>query len=110
MALYLTKWGHTPETWQRIMANPVDRREVVAHLTEAVGGKLLGLWYAFGDYDGYTLIEAPDDVAAESVMVKVASSGAYTTISTTKLLSVEDALEAFRRAGDLPYQPPGTSA
>ena len=48
-------------------------------MAEAVGGKLLGFWYAVRDYDGYSLIEAPDDVAAASVLLKAASGGAFTT-------------------------------
>jgi hypothetical protein len=33
------------------------------------------------------------------VLLKAASSSAFTTFSTTKLISVDDALAAFRRAG-----------
>lgn len=110
MALYLTKFSHTAETWQRLLANPEDRREALAPMLEAGGGKLHGLWYAFGENDGYTLIEAPDDVTAASLLVKVASSGAFATVSTTKLISVDEALEAFRRASSVEYRPPGASA
>jgi hypothetical protein len=38
-------------------------------------------------------------MAAASVLLKAASGGAFTTFSTTKLISVEDALETCRRAG-----------
>ena len=71
-----------------------------------MGGRLLGYWYAFGDVDGYALIEAPDDVSVASLMVKVSASGAL-SVSTTKLMTVEEALQAFRRAGDIDYRPPG---
>jgi uncharacterized protein with GYD domain len=110
MAMYLVTWAHTAETWQRMLANPEDRRETLAALTEAAGGKLHGLWYAFGKEDGYTLLEAPDDVAVASVMVKVAASGAFRHLSTVKLLTVEEALAAFRRAAGVQYRAPGTPA
>ena len=41
-----------------------------------LNGKLPGFWYAVGDHDGYSLIEAPDDIAA-SVLLKAASGGAF---------------------------------
>lgn len=31
-------------------------------------GKFHGYWYAFGDYDVYALIEAPDNVAAATLL------------------------------------------
>jgi len=106
MATYLTAFKHAPDTWARLAANPVDRRESLGPVIEKMGGKLLGYWYAFGDVDGYALIEAPDDVSVASLMVKVSASGAL-SVSTTKLMTVEEALQAFRRAGDIDYRPPG---
>jgi uncharacterized protein with GYD domain len=106
MATYLTAFKHAPETWARLVANPVDRRESLGPVIEELGGRLLGYWYAFGDVDGYALIEAPDDVTAASLLVKVGASGAL-SVSTTKLMTVEEALQAFRRAGDVDYRPPG---
>jgi hypothetical protein len=49
-------------------------------------------------------------VVAASVLLKAASGGAFTTFSTTTLISVDDALEAFRRVGELKCRPPGASA
>ena len=110
MSMYLIKWALTGETWQRLLDNPEDRREVMQAFFEAAGGKLHGLWYAFGDHDGYTLGELPDDVTAATLSVKAAASGAYRSLSTTKLISTDEALEAFRRAGGVQYRPPGAPA
>jgi uncharacterized protein with GYD domain len=81
-------------------------QETVGRLLEASGGKLLGYWYAFGDHDGYVLAEAPDNTTMASALVTVAGS-AFSSLSTTVLLSVEDTLEALRRAQSLAYRPPG---
>lgn len=110
MAVYLVKFSQTPETWQALLANPEDRRETLRAMVGPAGGKVHGLWYAFGKADGYTLLEAPDDVTFASVMVKVAASGAFRALSTTKLLTVEEALDAFRRAASVDYRPPGAPA
>ena len=106
MATYLTAFKQTADTWAKLAANPVDRRESLGPVIEKMGGKLLGYWYAFGEVDGYALIEAPDDVAVAGLLVKVAASGAL-SVSTTKLLTVDEALQAFQRAGEVDYRPPG---
>jgi uncharacterized protein with GYD domain len=107
MSTYLTAFRQTAETWANLIANPEDRRKTLAPAFEAAGGKLLGYWYAFGEVDGYALFEAPDDVAAASVLVKVGAAGAL-TVSTTKLMTVDEALEAMRRSSDVSYSPPGS--
>ncbi|RPJ50734.1 MAG: GYD family protein, partial [Methanobacteriota archaeon] len=44
MALYLTRFSYTPETWARLMKNPEDRRVAARQYIESVGGKLQGFW------------------------------------------------------------------
>ncbi len=34
-----------------------NRRDMAREIIESVGGSLHGFWYAFGQYDGYTLWE-----------------------------------------------------
>src|SRR5262245_42063268 len=51
MPLYLIKFSYTPEAWAKLIKEPEDRRETIGALLEAAGGKLHGLWYAFGDHD-----------------------------------------------------------
>jgi uncharacterized protein with GYD domain len=107
MPLYLTRFSHTPETWQRLIDRPEDRREAVGALAESFGGKLHGLWYAFGEYDGYVLLEAPDNASAAAALIAVAGSGAFRSVETTVLIPVEEGLEALRKAREIEYRPPG---
>ena len=73
----------------------------------SVGGKLHGFWYAFGEYDGYNLWEAPDNVAIAAVAIAIGGGGALSKFETTVLLSVEETMEALRRVETLGYRPPG---
>ena len=107
MPLYLTKFRYTPETWNRMIQNPEDRRKAAQTYIESVGGRLHGFWYAFGSYDGYNLWEAPDNVSMAAVALAIGAGGALSTIETTVLLSVEDTLEALRKAGQVRYRAPG---
>ena len=107
MPLYLSKFSYTPETWARLIGNPEDRRDAASTYIESVGGTLHGFWYAFGAHDGYTLWEAPDNVSMAAVALALGGGGALSTLDTTVLLTVDETLEALRRAGSVGYRAPG---
>jgi uncharacterized protein with GYD domain len=98
MAMYLTRFSYTPETWARMIENPEDRREAARSYIESVGGKLHGFWYAFGEHDGWNLWEAPDNVSMAAVTLAIGAGGALSAMETTVLLSVEDTIEALEKA------------
>jgi len=77
MPLYLIRFGYTPEEWAKTIKQPEDRRATIGPLLEATGDKLHGLWYAFGDHDGYALAEAPDNTAAASTLLTLTGSGKF---------------------------------
>ncbi|MFF0558399.1 GYD domain-containing protein [Streptomyces sp. NPDC004266] len=108
MPLYLSRFSYTPETWARLIGHPEDRAEAARSYIESVGGKLHGFWYAFGTHDGYNLWEAPDNVSMAAVALAISGGGALSSFETTVLLTVDDTLDALRRAGHVRYRPPGT--
>ena len=108
MPLYLTKFSYTPETWARLIGNPEDRSEAARSYIEGVGGSLHGFWYAFGDADGYTLWEAPDNVSMAAVALAIGAGGALSSLQTTVLLSIDETLLALRRADEVAYKTPGS--
>ena len=107
MALYLTRFTYTPEIWARLINKPEDRREAARQYIESVGGRLHGFWYALGEYDGYNLWEAPDNVSIAAVIIAIFGGGALSKCETTVLLSVEETLEALGRASKVAYRQPG---
>jgi len=107
MSFYLTRFSYTPETWARLAKNPEDRREAARSYIEAAGGKLHGFWYALGEYDGYTLWEAPDNASLAAVAIAISAGGALSKFETTALLTVEETLEALGRVESIRYRPPG---
>jgi uncharacterized protein with GYD domain len=107
MALYLTRFSYAPETWARLSTNPEDRREAARTYIESVGGKLHGFWYAFGEYDGYNLWEAPDNVSMAAVALAIGGGGALSSLATTTLLTVDETMDALRKAEQVRYRPPG---
>ena len=109
MPMYLTRFDYTPETWAMMIAHPEDRRKAATAYIESVGGTLHGFWYAFGEHDGVTLWEAPDNVSMAAVALAIGGGGALRSIETTVLMTVEDTLDALERAQSVGYRPPGAS-
>ena len=107
MSHYLMRFSYTPETWARLIQNPEDRRAAARSYIEQVGGTLHGFWYGFGEYDGYVLFEAPDNVSVASVILTIAGGGALRSVDTTVLMTVEETMEALQRAQAIKYRKPG---
>ncbi len=106
MPRYLLSVAYTPEAWAAMVKNPQNRRDAVRPVIEGMGGKLEALYLAFGDHDAFALIEMPDNITASAVAMAVAASGSLKSISTTVLMTPEEAMEAMKKAGGAGYRPP----
>ena len=67
---------------------------------------MIGFWYAFGEFDGVFLAEAPDNATAAAVAMLVGGSGALSKLETTVLLDMDEAQQAMRKAAGASYRPP----
>lgn len=110
MARYLIQASYTPEAWDALVKNPVDRSQAVSAMLGSVGAKLITFDFAFGTSDVVAIVEAPDNVSAASAAIAVAASGSVKSIATTVLLTPAEAVEALKKAAAIPYVPPGQSA
>lgn len=108
MAFYLYQLSYTPEAVRAMIANPQDRKAAAAKLIAGLGGKLHHLFFAFGTYDVICLIEGVDDKMMAAGAMAVAASGTVASASTTKLMTMEDAMEAMAMAAKVTgiYKPP----
>jgi uncharacterized protein with GYD domain len=70
---------------------------------------MVSYYLTFGEYDGFTLIEAPDEVTAAAVVIAAAKTGYLRTTKTTAVLSVEDTIEAMHKARAASFRGPGQS-
>ncbi len=108
MAHYLLQISYAPEQVKALVANPQDRTGEARKLVEALGGKLLHFFFAFGEYDAVALIEAPDNTGAAAGALAVGAAGTTAKYKTTVLLTMDEAVEAMKKAGTLlgTYTPP----
>ena len=105
MASYLMQVSYTSEALSALMAKPQDRSAVVAKVIEKLGGKSIGSWLAFGDYDLVMIIEMPNNISAAALALAVAAGGSCKTVKTTPLLTITQGLSALRKAGKTGYKP-----
>jgi len=42
---HMSQFSYTMESWQAMARNPVDRRDALQALAQAVGGRLIELYY-----------------------------------------------------------------
>jgi uncharacterized protein with GYD domain len=106
MALYMVQFAYTAEAMAAMAKNPQDRSVPVRELVQKSGGRLIGFYFSFGEYDGVALFEAPDDTTATAIAMAAVSPGHLKAYKTTKLFTVEETTEAMRKAGSLTFQGP----
>jgi uncharacterized protein with GYD domain len=106
MPLYLGRFSYTTDSVKAMVSNPHDRSKAAAEAAESVGAKLLGFWWALGEFDGMFLLEAPDNTTAAALSMVGGGAGALSRFETTVLLTMDEAQEALRKAADATYRPP----
>jgi uncharacterized protein with GYD domain len=101
MPIYITQGRYTRDAIKGMIVKPEDRADAVARLVSKIGGRLLGYYLTFGDYDFMVIAEAPNDVQMAAVLLAAGSSGGVTDLRTTVALTSVEAKGAFAAASDL---------
>jgi uncharacterized protein with GYD domain len=107
MAKYLFQATYTSEAWAAQMRNPQSRVEAVRPVIEGLGGRIECAYLAFGDYDAVLICDMPDNISMAAFSLAASAGGAAKAIKTTPLMTVEEGIEAMRKAGGTGYRPPG---
>jgi len=106
MAYYLFQASYTPEALSALIKKPENRIEIVSKTIEKLGGKVIGGWFCFGEYDVALVSDLPDNVSYATFAVAAAAGGALKANKTTPLFSPEDMLQLFKKAAQTGYRPP----
>ena len=105
MAKYLIQFSYTGDGAKGLLKDGGSkRRDAVDQLIRSVGGTLEAFYFSFGEYDGFCIVDAPDNIATTAATLLVNASGAAQT-TTTLLLTPEEVDQATAQAAD--YRPPG---
>jgi uncharacterized protein with GYD domain len=108
MSRFLIEVSYTSESWATQVhkhANVIDR---ISPLVSKLGGTIDSVYYTFGDRDLVALVDFPSQEDAAAFSLAASSGGAVASIRTTPLLTVEQGIEAMKRADSVAssYQAP----
>jgi uncharacterized protein with GYD domain len=91
--------AYTGESWAAQLKNPQNRVETVGRQAcEAVGGKMVGGWYCFGDYDIVLVVDVPDNASMSAIALAIAAGGAVKASKTTVLMTGTECVNAMKKA------------
>jgi len=107
MPHYMVQLGWTPEAMAAFVKTPQDRSGVARQVAERLGGKLVSAYAALdGEYHGVIVVELPDNVSAAAFGTAIYAGGLLRDMRATPLLTMEEAVEGQRKAGQASYRPP----
>jgi uncharacterized protein with GYD domain len=101
MPIYITQGRYTRDAIKGMIVKPEDRADIVSRLLSKIGGRLLGYYLTFGEYDFLTIAEAPSDVQMAAAVLAAGSGGGVTELRTTVAMTSVEAKSAFAAASDL---------
>jgi uncharacterized protein with GYD domain len=105
MPKFLFEASYTSEGIKGIRrAGGTSRRDVIAQMAEAAGGRLDCLYFAFGERDIFAIFDLPNNETATAFALAVNASDT-TRLRTVVLLTPEEVDAAAERTVD--YRPPG---
>lgn len=106
MAKYLIEAAYTAEGLRGLSKDKASGRKAAIEATLAnMGGKLEGMYFAFGENDVYVLCDFPSNLSAAALGIMASSSGMVRT-KITPLLTVEETDEVLTKK--VSYRPPGS--
>ena len=77
-------------------------------MIEGLGGHIESVYFAFGDYDVVVIVDMPNNVSMAALSLATAAGGAMKALKTTPLMTMEEGIEAMRKASGAGYRPPGS--
>jgi len=106
MALSMIQFSYKSETVGNLLKNPEDRSTAVGNLIKQLGGKMLGFYYSYGEYDGLVIADMPDQTSGLATTMVSFAGGGTAQIKTTILITVEEAMAAMKKAAGLELEQP----
>ncbi len=109
MPIFITQGRYTRDAIKGMIVKPEDRADQVSRMLSKAGGRLIGYYVTFGEYDFLAICEAPSETQMAAVLLAAGSSGGVTDLRTTLAMTSVEAKGAFAAASDLApgYRAPG---
>jgi uncharacterized protein with GYD domain len=107
MPKYLAEGRYTSDGVKGLAHGGGSRRRAdIAKMIEGVGGKLEGVYFAFGDADFFIIFDVPDNVSAAALSLAANQSG-FVTSRIIVLMTPDEMDQAIKKTATIEYLPPG---
>ena len=108
MPYYLFRWKYKDPAIQAMIETPQDRSAELRKAVEAFHGRMHQFFFAFGEYDGLSIVEFPNNESCAACAAMLTGAGANTSLQTTVLLTANEGQAAMLRASSVQsgYRPP----
>lgn len=101
MPIYISQGRYTRDAIKGMTIRPEDLADAMSRLLSKAGGRLVGYYFTFGEFDFLAIADAPSETQMAAVLIAAAGSGGITDLRTTLAMSSAEAKGAFAAAGDL---------
>ena len=101
MPTFITQGRYTRDAIKGMIVKPEDRAEALSRHMSKAGGRLIGYYMTFGEYDFLSIAEAPSETQMAAALLSAASGGGVTDLRTTLAMTSIEAKGAFAAAADL---------
>ena len=98
MPIYITQGRYTRDAIKGMLVKPEDRAEAVSRLIGKVGGKLVGYYVTFGEYDFLLIADVPDNTQMAAALMAAGATAGVTDLKTTVAMTSIEAKGAFAAA------------
>ena len=109
MPIYITQGRYTREAIKGMTVKPEDRSEALSRHVARAGGRVIGYYLTFGEYDFLTIVEAPGEIQMAAILLSAAGAGGVADLRSTLAMTSVEAKGAFAAEGALShyYRTPG---
>jgi len=101
MRIFLFSAKPSPEAWQFMKKNPVDRRDATEGAMEKIGGKMLGYYWGLTTGKNYIIAAVPDGRTAQVMLIQRLSSGLVLQYEAIELVESSEMPSVFQRLEEL---------
>lgn len=99
MPVFITQGRYTSSALKGMAAKPENRATEVGKLCERHGGKLIGYYVTFGEYDWMAICDMPDAQSIFAVLATAGSGSGVSDMKTALALTPAEAMRGFEMAG-----------
>ena len=106
VTLYMAQFKYTSDARAAFTKHPEDRTPAVEALAEKLGCRFEAFYYSLGEYDGFVILDAPDEATVSAFVLAAIAPGHINATKTTVLMTPGAMFDAMKKASLAGYRGP----